>query len=323
MDDILKTPVAVLVVSIFAILGVFFVAIAIIGKIPRIQLTGKGALSSVEIEGKRAYVLALFGIGLIAGAAGLASFSPPAEIAKVREELLATIAAQGTKIAKPTSTPRIEQITVTKEIIVTRVVEPTPLATLPVGPTPLATLTADPLTLETMDELSNWSPSFCDQECGGVHGPSALIVSSVPGRGNNAVEVIYDLKPSGWVLITKNIDPNADLKILSKTSGLSFWYKSSSASTRIELKFLLRYPGDTEDTAFGASWKTLGSDSWIRLEARYDGDFGCWWPEALCQRHGNVLEFTAIKRIDLAVANIGETASLGKVIFDDLVGIPP
>jgi hypothetical protein len=58
-------------------------------------------------------------------------------------------------------------------------------------------------------------------------------------------------------------------------------------------------------------------------EAALETRRSCWWPEALCQKHGNRLEFSAIRRIDLAIANIGEITSLGKMAFDDLVGIPP
>jgi hypothetical protein len=229
--------------------------------------------------------------------------------AGLREKQVEIEATQTAEARKPT----IQTVIVTVPFIVTH----------PVTVTPEPTLTLDPLLIDSMDVLSNWTPSFCDNKCGGPNGSSALSISLVPGSRNNAVEVIYDLKKAGWVLITKNIDPNLDLKILSKTVGVSFMYKSSSSPNKIELKFLLRYPGDTEDTAFGASWKTSPSDDWTRLEARYDKDISCWWPEALCQKHGNRLEFSAIRRIDLAIANIGEITSLGKMAFDDLVGIPP
>lgn len=178
--------------------------------------------------------------------------------------------------------------------------------------------------IDTMDELSHWAPSFCDPVCGGSYGPSALVVSSVPGKTNNAVEIIYDLKKSGWVLITRNIDPNVDRKILSRTDGIGFAYKSAGTPITIELKLLLRYPGDTEDTVFGASWKADTGGNWTRVEARYDKDITCWWPDALCQKHGNLIELTALKRIDLAISNkLGDREGLGRVTFDDLVGITP
>ena len=229
--------------------------------------------------------------------------------AGLREKQVEIEATQTAEAKKPT----IQTVVVTVPFFVTQ----------PVTVTPEPTLTLDPYLIDSMDVLTNWAPSFCDKKCGGQNGSSGLSLSAVTGNTNNAVEVVYDLKKEGWVLITKNIDPNLDLKILSKTVGISFRYKSSSPPHKIELKFLLRYPGDTEDTAFGASWKTSPSDGWTRVEARYDKDLSCWWPEALCQKHGNRLEFSAIKRIDLAIANIGEVTSLGKMAFDDLVGIPP
>ena len=75
LEEILKGPLAVALVIIFAIAGVLCVFIAIIGKIPRIQLTGKGAVSSIDIERGKAYVLGVFGLFLI-GLAIVLALSP-------------------------------------------------------------------------------------------------------------------------------------------------------------------------------------------------------------------------------------------------------
>jgi hypothetical protein len=191
-------------------------------------------------------------------------------------------------------------------------------------PQETSTPVVDPFTIDSMDELSNWAPSFCDSQCGAAYGPSAFVVSSVPGKTNNAVEVIYDLKPSGWVFISRKVDPNVDLKTLSRTRGIAFMYKSAGTPATLELKLLLRYPGDAEDTTFGASWKADTSGNWTRIEARYDRDIACLWPAVLCEKHGGVLELSALKRIELAISNKpGDTAGLGRVTFDDLVGVEP
>lgn len=311
MKEFLETPIAALVVGIFAIFGVICVVIAIIGKSPRVQLTGKGSLSSFEIAGRKVYALALFGIVLIAGAAALASFSPATEIAKARQEFLSTIAVQETKIAELTNTPQVEQIKVAEQVIVTQIVEVTAL------PPAIPTLSVFDI------GTKNWDKDFCDDRCGQDYGVSAssIIVNVGAGRTHDAIEVLYDLKNSGWVLIKKNL--TADL--LSKTKGISFFYRGTGMPNSIELKLLLRYPGDTEDTTFGMLWKsaTNTSDIWKPLSALYEEDITCWGPIELCEEHGHSLDLEYVHRIEFAISNkAGDTAGLGKAVFTEIVGIP-
>jgi hypothetical protein len=188
-------------------------------------------------------------------------------------------------------------------------------------PTPTVTLLID-----GMDKLSNWKPSFCDEKCGGSNGKSSIIdISLVSGRANDAngaLEISYDVKNSGYVIITKNI---VSQRLLG-TTGISFFYKGSGAPNTIEFKLLLRYPGDSEDTAFGASWNrvTDTSDNWTPIEALYSTDFTCWWPANLCQTHGETPDLKVVKRIDFAISNKPtDKAGTGKVAFDDLAGIQP
>jgi hypothetical protein len=309
MREFLDTPIAVLVVGIFAVFGVICVVIAIIGKFPRIQLTGKGSLSSFEIKGRKVYALALFGIALIAGAATLASYSPAADITKIRQELLSTITVQETKIAEPTSTPRVEQIT--EQVIVTQIVV--------ITSTPVPTPAKPPYSLD----LKDWQTDFCDDKCGMQSGVSAssIIAPIVPGRNYEAIEVIYEVRNSGWVLIKKEITPD----VLAGTKGLSFFYKGIGQPNSIEFKLLLRYPGDPEDTTFGVIWAraTDTGDQWKSHEALYDVDFKCWGPSELCEKHGNVFDMESVHRIEFGISNkAGDTAGLGNVSFTEVAGIP-
>jgi hypothetical protein len=178
--------------------------------------------------------------------------------------------------------------------------------------------TAPLFPIDSMEELSSWGSSFCDKECGGLYGNSSLEISLVPGKTNNGIEILYDLKNSGWVLITKNLDPN----ILSGTTGISFAYRGSGAPNTIELKVLY-----SDSTTFGTSWHraTDTGDNWISLEALYS-DFTCWWPSPQCEKYGNNLSLTAVKIIEFGISNkpgFSDKAGLGKVVFDDVVGIPP
>lgn len=229
---------------------------------------------------------------------------------RARLELLPTINVLETRIAEPTPAPIKEEMIVTQVFLVT--------------PTSIPTSTPSPYLIDQMNIVSNWKPSVCNDECGQKNGnaSSSVFVNLVPGQTNEAIEILYDVENAGWVLITKNVDPQT----LSGTTGLSFSYKGRGASNTIELKLLLRYPGDSRDTTFGASWngKTDTDDNWSHIEALYNKDFTCWFPEDLCRKHSDILELTAVKRIDLAISNKpGDTVGLGKVAFDDLVGIAP
>lgn len=308
LDEILKTPIAVLLVLILAIAGVFCIVVAIIGKIPRLQVTGKGAISSVDIKARKAFALGLFGALLLILSVGLAVAAPVAQQTKAEQLFVPTINALETKVAEPSSTPsRVESI-VSQMVVVT--------------PTLVPTATPSQDLIDSMEIPSNWIPSFCDEGCSESRGASVIFHDLVSGKNGKAIEIIYDVKDLGWVLITKRVD----YQVLSGTSGIGFAYKGNGAPNTIELKLLLRYPGDSRDTAFGASWngKTDTDDTWIDLEALYNKDFTCWFPEDLCKQHSNVLELTAVKRIDIAISNKpGDTAGPGKVAFDDLVGIAP
>lgn len=202
---------------------------------------------------------------------------------------------------------------------------PPPISTI--EPTPIAMPTRNPYSIDEMDKLLNWKPSFCDEQCGGLNGKSSITKSLVPGRtndANGALEIYYDVRKNGYVIITKDLNP----QILTGTKGVSFSYKGSGAPNTIELKLLLRYPGDSEDTVFGVLWNqaTDTSDNWVSVEALYDINFTCWWPANLCHNHDDKLDLTAVKRIDFAISNKpdnGDIAGTGKVAFDDLVGIQP
>lgn len=144
----------------------------------------------------------------------------------------------------------------------------------------------------------------------------------VPGRTGNAVEISYDLGNEGYVIITKGIDP----RMLSGTTGISFFYKGRGAANTIEFKLMLKYPGDEDDTTYGVLWNraTNTGDNWTQVEVLYS-DFTCWWPGENCQKHGNKLDLTMVDGLDFAVSNKppGDEVGSGRVAFDDVLGIQP
>jgi hypothetical protein len=179
-----------------------------------------------------------------------------------------------------------------------------------------------PLPPPTRINFLNWQTDFCNDKCGKNYGVSAssIIAIVVPGRTYEAMEVVYEVRNSGWVLIRKNVNPD----VLAGTKGLSFFFRGAGQPNSIELKLLLRYPGDAEDTTFGMLWNraTDTSEQWKSHQALYEVDFKCWGPTELCEKHDNAFDMESVHRIEFGIANkVGDTPGLGKITFDDRVGI--
>jgi carbohydrate binding protein with CBM11 domain len=179
----------------------------------------------------------------------------------------------------------------------------------------VATPTPPSGVIDPMDTL-HWNLGFCDEKCGGPGRASSIKVVLVPGKRDDAVEILYYLNNGGWVSIKKDIDP----KILEGTKGISFFYKGIGAPSTIELKLVLN-----DETTYGTKWHsaTDTGDRWIPIEALYDVNFSCWWLEAQCQQHGSFPLLTEVKRIEISISSQSEDiAGLGQVAFDDIAGIP-
>jgi len=189
----------------------------------------------------------------------------------------------------------------------------TPTSTPTLTPTPTPTLTPTPRSIVDTENPTGWTAKFDNR--------SSNRMSLVSGRTGKAVEVSYDLGNAGYVVITRGIDP----RVLSGTTGISFFYKGKGAANTIELKLILRYPGDKDDTTYGVLWNkaTNTDDSWTQIKVFYS-DFACWWPGENCQAHGNKLDLTMVDRLDFAVSNkAGDEVGSGRVAFDDVLGIQP
>lgn len=202
---------------------------------------------------------------------------------------------------------------------------PTATPTLTNTSTPTVTPTSTPHIIDTMDSLSGWKTSFCDDLCGGANGSSSIDVSLVSGRTNNAIEISYDVKKYGWVVIEKNIKPS----ILSEITGISFYYRGGDVSNTpntIELKLMLRYLDDVDETVFGVLWygATNAGTDWKLIEVPF-GDFTCWWPDANCDKHEE-LDLTNVLRLSFAISNKPEYRDedgIGEIAFDDVLGLQP
>lgn len=173
INEILKTPLFILFVVVLAIVGICCVIIAIIGKFPRVQITGKGSVASIDIEGKRAFALGTFGLLLIIIAGWLAWFS---------------LTAQSTLLITQLTITPLPYSTATNTVVPT---ETPVLPTLPSTPTSGATHTSTPTSTPSPSSTptSTLPPfSFCQDE--GMGGEETVPVN--PPRSVKGI--IIDLK---------------------------------------------------------------------------------------------------------------------------------
>ncbi len=235
--------------------------------------------------------------------------APATPTATLTPTLTPTIPPAPTKTdPAPTPSP-----TATREPTNTSTPSPTPTRT----PTPSPTLTKTPVprVIASTETTSVWALS--GDTIGSTHN-----IRLVPGRTGNAIGLHYNVKPWGYVTITASIDP----KLLDGTRGVSFFYKGIGEPNTIELKFLLRYPGDTDDTTYLTVWNntTNAGDTWEQLTAIY-ADVQCGWPAAYCNLHPT-MDLTRVLRMDLVVSNKPDKGGVpgeGDIAFDDIWAIQP
>ena len=137
IQELLKGPFGVILIIIFAIAGISCVIVAIMGKFPKIQITGKGSISSIDLQTRQAVTLGLFGVILIAMAVSLALFSPETQASPTQVPTEIALIASFTPTIPPpiptaTDTP-ITALPATQTFTPT----PSPTETLPPTATPI------------------------------------------------------------------------------------------------------------------------------------------------------------------------------------------
>jgi hypothetical protein len=165
----------------------------------------------------------------------------------------------------------------------------------------------------TLLDKTPWQTSHDD------HG-STIDINSVKGKTDNAVQVGYNVKSDGSVVMSRNVEPSQ----LLGTEGIRVYYKGSGAPNTLEFRLILRYPGDPSDTTFGVSRNraTNTGDKWKLLTASYD-DFRCWFGQN-CEKHKDAPDPMAVKAIVIAVSNnpgAEDVEGPGIVIIDGLQGM--
>lgn len=176
------------------------------------------------------------------------------------------------------------------------------------------------IVIDSMESPVGWAKYTDDKG-------SSINVTTISGRTDNALEITYDLKEGGYVIISKNIEDLNDSEVLSEIQGIRFFYKGEGKQNTIGLK--LEY-GDDDKTTFGDLWnrKTV-SDNWEpSLEVQYNS-IKCLSPKYKCENrpygpHVNEFNQTKVRKIEFAISNKpsdGDEQGSGKVIIDDVQGI--
>jgi len=169
------------------------------------------------------------------------------------------------------------------------------------------------IVIDDIESTFGWTPHISEG--------SSMDITIVSWKTGKGLEIAYDLKEKGYVVISKEVDDLNDPEVLSKIKGIRFFYKGSGKPNTIELKLVY---GDDSGTTFGILWnKKTVADDWVPIEVSYS-QFSCWWPEDSCLRYGNELDTNRVKKIEFAVSNKlygGDEYGSGTLIIDDVQGI--
>jgi len=178
-------------------------------------------------------------------------------------------------------------------------------------PTPTHTETPPSTTTNIIDQMESTMGWYTYKDDKG----SSINKKSILGRTDDGIEISYDLKEWGWVLISKNINSGK----LSEYEGLRFYHKGSGDPNTIELKLIYE-----DTTTFGVVWHgATVADDWVSVEVQYS-DFYCWWPADNCLHYGNELDLEKVRKIEFGISNKpdgGDIYGSGWVIIDDVQGI--
>lgn len=228
--------------------------------------------------------------------------------APVKLSIMATQTAEMKSEGLLSSTPKT---TSQQTPVLTETLIPIPAETNP--PALASAATPAPIVVADTSNLVGWFINFNESK------ENNALNKIIPV--DDAIEMSYAVGKDGFVIITKGIKSRA----LSGTEGIEFSYMGRGAANSIEFKLLLRYTGDDDDTTYGILWNraTDTGGLWLNMDVFYS-DMKCWWPEANCKLHGDLLDITMVDRFDFVVSNKpGDEAGSGWVRFKEVFGIIP
>jgi hypothetical protein len=144
---------------------------------------------------------------------------------------------------------------------------------------------------------------------------SRIAISAVPDRPD-AIQLSFDVRPSGWAGISKDIKP----ELLANTGKIRFSYKGDGARNTLELKLLYGPDSGNRMAVFSTLWPAATTTSdWVAVEVPYSR-LTCW-PDTGC-RTGDKLDLRRVRKIDFAISNkLGDTPGLGSVTLGGIEAV--
>jgi WD40 repeat protein len=159
--------------------------------------------------------------------------------------------------------------------------------------------------IDTMDDITVWETAGDDKG-------STINLTSIPGKKQNGTKVSYDLKESGWIGISKKIDPI----ILSEASGISISYFLMGNPNPLELRMVY-----DDGTIFSVCWSKMATNTWSYENAMYK-DFVHLYTGIGHELNKTSLDVNKVRKIELVLSNqLGNMAGPGTIVFDNINGI--
>ena len=146
---------------------------------------------------------------------------------------------------------------------------------------------------------------------------SQINITNLPGKFNNAIKMDYNLKDNGWVVISKNIDP----EILSGTEGIRFYYKGTGEPNTIEFKLMYTDESYANKATFAFLKNKANEKGEWTSEAVPLNKFKCVSPQEIC-KSDSTPDISKIRKIEIAVSKQqGDSGGPGTLIIDDIYGM--
>ena len=159
--------------------------------------------------------------------------------------------------------------------------------------------------IDTMDSIDGWE--IITDDLG-----STVKIDSAPGEKKNGIEISYDLQESGWIGISKEVDPT----LLSESSGLMVSYFCIDNQDVLDMRLV-----SDDGAIYGISWDKLETNKWSYQKGLYT-DFKCLYPIGNREFNITAIDISRVKKLEIIVSkNLGDIAGSGSITLDEVRGL--
>jgi WD40 repeat protein len=159
--------------------------------------------------------------------------------------------------------------------------------------------------IDTMDSIDGWE--IITDDLG-----STVKIDSAPGEKKNGIEISYDLLESGWIGISKEVDPT----LLSESSGLMVSYFCIDNQDVLDMRLV-----SDDGAIYGISWDKLETNKWSYQKGLYT-DFKCLYPIDNREFNITAIDISRVKKLEIIVSkNLGDIAGSGSITLDEVRGL--